>query len=78
MKENPIPVITPLKIVKECFDTLVRLYETKDPNQKILLKNQLRTMKMENNESINSFMNISHIKDQLLSIGVDVDDDDLV
>ena len=39
VKEHLIPVITPLKTTKECFDTLVKLYETKDPNQKRLLKN---------------------------------------
>ena len=32
VKENLMPVITPLKIAKECFDTLVRLYETKAPS----------------------------------------------
>ena len=29
VKENIMPIITPLKIVKECYDTLVKLYETK-------------------------------------------------
>jgi hypothetical protein len=33
---------------------------------------------MENDESVNSFTKISQIKDQLLSIGINVDDDDLV
>lgn len=29
VKENLIPMITPLKIDKECFDALVKLYEIK-------------------------------------------------
>ena len=34
---------------------------------------------MEKDESVNSFFTkISHLKDQLLAIGVSVDDDDLV
>ena len=78
MKENLIPVITPLKTAKECFDTLVKLYETKAPSQKRLLKNQLDTLKLEKDESVNSFIKISQIKDQLLAIGIAVDDDDLV
>lgn len=78
VKENLMPVITPLKTTKECFDTLVRLYETKAPNQKRLLKNQLCALKMEKDESVNSFTKISQIKDQLLAIGISVDNDDLV
>ena len=79
MKEHIMPVITPLKTTKECFDTLVKLYETKAPSQKRLLKNQLRTLKMEKDEFVNSFFTkISQIRDQLLAIGISVDDDDLV
>ena len=72
-------IITPLKTAKECFDTLVKLYETKATSQKRLLKSQLRSLKMEKDESVNSFFTkISHLKDQILAIGVSVDDDDLV
>ena len=78
VNENIMPMITPLKTAKECFDTLVKLYKTNAPSQKGILKNQLCTLKMENDESVNSFTKISQIKDQLLTIGVDVDDDDLV
>ena len=72
-------IITPLKIAKECFDTLVKLYETKATSQKRLLKSQLHSLKMEKDEFVNSFFTkISHLKDQLLAIGVSVDDDVLV
>ena len=73
-----MPIITPLKTAKECYGTLVKLYETKATNQKRLLKSQLRFLKMENDESVNSFTKISNIKDKLLAIGVHTDDDDLV
>lgn len=79
VKENLMPIITPLKTAKECFDTSIKLYETKAPSQNKLLKNQLRTLKIEKDESINPFFTkISQIKDQLLAIGIAVDDDDLV
>jgi hypothetical protein len=79
MKENIMLVITPLTTTKECYDTLVKLYETKATSQKRLLKSQLRFLKMETDESINSFfMKISNIKDKLLAIGIHIDDDDLV
>ena len=74
-----MPMITPMKISKACFDTLVKLNETNSPSQKTHLKNHLCTLKMEKDESDNSlFMNISQIKDHLLAIRVEVDDDDLV
>ena len=47
IKDNIMTVLTPLKTTKECFDTLANLYETKAPNQKRVLKKQLRTLKME-------------------------------
>ena len=74
-----MPVITPLNTAKECFDTLTNLYEKKAPSEKRALKNKLRTLKMEKDEFVNSFFTkISQIKDQRLTIGIDVDDDNLV
>ena len=52
VKQNIMPIITPLKTAKECYDTLVKLYETKATSQKRLLKSQLRSFKMEKNESM--------------------------
>ena len=64
VKEHIMSIITPLKTVKECFDTLVKLYETKATSQKRLLKSQLHSLKMEKDEFVNSFFTkISHLKD---------------
>ena len=72
-------VVTPFKTAKECFDTLANLYERKAPNQKRVPKNKLRTLKMEKDEGVASFFTkISQVRDQLLAIGVTVDEDDLV
>jgi hypothetical protein len=72
-------VITPLKTMKECFDTLTNLYEKAAPSQKRVLKIRLRTLKMEKDDTVASFFTkISQIRDQLLVIGVPVDDDDFV
>ena len=74
-----MPIITPLKTVKECYDTLVKLYETKATSHKRLLKSQLHSLRMESEQSVNSFFTkISNLKDKLLAIGVSTDDDDLV
>ena len=48
-------VVTPLITPKECFETLMNLYEKKDPIQKMDLKNKLRNLNMEKNETIASF-----------------------
>ena len=55
VKETLMPTITPLKIAKECFDTLTNLYEKKAPIQKIVLKKRLRTLKMNNDEGVEPF-----------------------
>ena len=60
VKKHLMLVITPFKIAKKFFDTFIKLYERKAPSQKRLLKNQLRTLEMEKDESLKSFfMNIS-------------------
>ena len=73
-----MPKITALKTAKECYDTLVNLYEKKAPSQKRVLKKRLRTLKLNKNESVGSFFTkIAQVRDQLISIGIIVDDDDL-
>ena len=72
-------VITPLKMSKECFDTLTNFYEKKAPTQKRDLKNKLCNMNMERDETIASFFTkISQVKDQLESIGLETDEDDIL
>ena len=74
-----MPSITPLKTAKECFDTLTNLYEKKAPNQKRVLKKTLRTLKMKKDEGVGPFFTkIAHVRDQPATIGITVDDDDLV
>ena len=74
-----MPVIAPLRIAKECFDALANLYGKKAPTQRRALRKQLRSLKMEKDETITTFFSkISQIRDQLMGIGDKVDDDDLV
>ena len=61
------------------FDSLTRLYESKNTSRKITLRHQLINMMMNKSETIsNYFMRISQIKDQLATIGDSVDDTELV
>ena len=50
IKEELMPNITSLKTAKECYDTLVNLYEKKAPSQKRVLKKRLQTLKLNKDE----------------------------
>jgi hypothetical protein len=79
IKDNMMPIISHLRTAKDCFDALENLYEKKTPTQKRILKKQLRTLKMGNNDTVVTFFSkIVQTRDQLIAIGVPVDDDDLV
>ena len=79
IKDNMMPLIGHLRTAKECFDALANLYEKKAPTQKRILKKQLRTLKMGKDDTVVTFFSkISQTRDQLIAIGVPVDDDDLV
>jgi hypothetical protein len=74
-----MPLIAHLRKTKECFDSLAYIYENKAPTQKRNLNKQLCTLKMGNDETISAFFSkISQTRDQIATIGVAVDDDDLV
>ena len=79
IEETVMPNITKLKNAKECFDTFTNLYEKKAPSQKRALKKRLRTLKLNKDEGVGSFFTkIAQVRDQLIAIGITVDDDDLV
>jgi hypothetical protein len=79
IKDNMMPIIGHLRTAKDCFDALANLYEKKAPTQKRILKKQLRTLKMGKDDTVATFFSkIAQTKDQLIAIGVPVDDDDLV
>ena len=79
VKETMMPNITVLKTAKECYDALTNLYEKEAPSQKRVLKKRLRTLKLNKDESVGSFFTkIAQVRDQLIAIGITVDDDDLV
>jgi hypothetical protein len=79
IKDNMMPIIGHLRTAKDCFDALANLYEKKAPTQKIILKKQVRTLKMGKDDTVATFFSkIAQTKDQLIAIGVPVDDDDLV
>ena len=61
------------------YDALSRMYEGRNINRKMNLRAQLKSTKMSHGESIQDyFTRVSQIKEQLESIGDNLDEDELV
>ena len=61
-----IPQVSSLKTPKETFDSLTKLFEGKNKNQNMTLRNELKNEKIQNAETIQSyFTRVSQIKEQL-------------
>jgi hypothetical protein len=79
VKDHLIPHISELQIGRQMYEALNILYESKDIIQNLTLRNQLRNMKMDNSESVISYlMRVSQIRDQLATIGDVISDKELV
>ena len=69
IKDHLIPHVSSLKTPKKMFDVLTKLYEGKNINRKMSLRNQLKTVKIQDLETIQSyFSRVSQIKEQLEAI----------
>ena len=56
------------------FDALTKLFEGKDINRKMTLRNQLKNVKIQNVDTIQYyFTRVSHIKEQLEAIDEEVE-----
>ena len=74
-----MPHSSELQTKMKMYEALNKLYERKDISQNLSLRNQLRNMKMENSESVTSYlMRVSQIRDQLAAIGDVISDKQLV
>ena len=66
IKDHLIPQVSSLKTPKEMFDSLTKLFEGKNINRKMTLRNQLKNVKIQNAKTIQSyFTSVSQIKEQL-------------
>ena len=66
IKDHLIPQVSSLKTPKDMFDALTKLFEGKNINGKMTLRNQLKNVKIQNEETIQSyFTRVSQIKEQL-------------
>ena len=64
IKDHLISQVSSLNTPKAMFDALTKLFEGKNINQKMTLRNQLKNVKIQNAETIQSyFTRVSQIKE---------------
>ena len=79
IKDHLIPHVSSLKTLKEMFDALSHLYEGKNINRKMTLRTQLKNVKMQDSESIQSyFTRVSQIREKIEAIGDSVEEAELM
>ena len=79
IKDHLIPHVSSLKTPKQMFDALSRLYEGKNINKKMALRTQLKNVRMQDSELIQSyFTRVSQIKEQIEAIRDSVEEAKLV
>ena len=66
IKDHLIPHVSSFKTPKEVFDALTKMFKGKNINRKMTLRNQLKNVKTQNSETIQSyFTRVAQIKEQL-------------
>ena len=78
IQKHLVAYISELGTSKEMYDKLVSMFRASNVNQLLLLKNKRKDVKMDRGKSIQSyFMRIIEIKNDLLSIGEVIADQEL-
>ena len=73
------PHVSSFKTLKEVYDALTKLFEGKNINQKMTLRNQLKNVKIQNSEIIQSyFTRVSQIEEKLEAIEENVEKGEIV
>ena len=79
IKYHLIPQVSSLKTPKSMFDSLTKLLEGKNINRKMTQRNQLKNVKIQNAETIQSyFKRVSQIKEQLEAVDEEVENAKIV
>ena len=66
IEDHLIPQVSSLKTHKDMFDSLNNLFEGRNINHKTTLRNQLKNVKIKNEETIQSyFIRVSQTKNNL-------------
>ena len=62
VKDHLIPHVSSIKTPKAMFDALTKLFEGKNINRKMTLRNQLKNVKIQNEETIQSYFTSLYLK----------------
>ena len=69
IKDHLIPHVSSFKTPKEVYDALTKIFEGKNINWKMKLRNQLKNVKIQNSDTMQYyFARVSQIKEQLEAI----------
>ena len=79
VKDHLIPHLEEKKTAKDMWDTLTKLFEEKNENRKMALKDKLHSIKMKNDEGVASYLTrVTQVKDELAAVGETIPDSELV
>ena len=74
IKDHLMPQVSSLKTPKATFDALTKLFEGKNINRKMTLRNQYKNVKIQNTKIIQSyFTRVSQIKEQFEAMDEEVE-----
>jgi hypothetical protein len=78
IKDHLIPHAFEKKTAKEMFNALISLYQSQNISMKIL-RNKLKSIVMTRSDTVTSYlMKITQLRDQLTTVGENVEDTELV
>jgi hypothetical protein len=79
VKDHLIPHLIEKKTTKEMFDALVSLFQRKNMNKKMVLRNKLRSVHMSRSDNVSSYLTrITWVHDHLVAIGDKTEDVELM
>jgi len=79
VKDNLIPHLAEKKTAKEMWDTLKNLYEAKNENRKMALRDKLHDVKMNKDDNVASYLTrVAQVIDELAAVGEVIPDLELV
>ena len=79
VKDHLIPHLVEKKTTQEMWDALKNLFEAKNENRKMALKDKLHDTKMGKGERVSSYLTwVAQVKDELAAVGEVISDSELV
>eukprot|EP00253_Pinus_taeda_P034531 PITA_34531 len=79
LRDHVVLHVASKETTKEMWDALVMLYQDLSENRKMILKEKLRTIKMQKGENVTSYLTrIQGVRDELVAVGEKLVDGELV